>query len=265
MGKIICFANNKGGVGKTISASSIGLAFAKMGKKILFIDLDSQANLTSVVSGTDTMEQKWERTIEDAFIMGTQEKLPILHTDDPNVDFVPTDLDLSNFEKDTARAPFQQLLLTDLLSPVKDSYDYIIIDCPPSLGIITYNALIASDHLILVTNPEGSSYRGLEMMITLYNEIVTNPRYNPNLKIAGIIVTRTKRDKITKMHTDMLTNDFGPLLMRPFIPESTKVNQSTSFSRSIFEIEPNGRVADAYLQLSQEMILRLNDSFNTAG
>lgn len=259
MGKIICFANNKGGVGKTISASTIGLAFAKMGKRILFIDLDSQANLTSVISRTDTLDQKWERTIEDAFIMGAQEELPVLHTDDPNVDYVPTDLDLSNFEKDTARAPFQQLLLTDLLAPVKDKYEYIIIDCPPSLGVITYNALIASDYLVLVTNPEGSSYRGLEMMIMLYNEIVTNPRYNPNLQIAGIIVTRTKRDKVTKMHTDMLVQDYGPLVLKPFIPESTKVNQSTSFSRSIYEIEPEGKVANAYLEISQELIVRIND------
>lgn len=260
MGKVISFANNKGGVGKTTSATAVGLAWAKMDKKVLFIDLDSQANLTSIISGKDAMEQKWDRTLEDAFIEGPEGPgLPIEHTDNPNVDYVPTDLDLSNFERDTARAAFQKLLLVDLINPVKDKYDYIILDCPPSLSNITYNALIASDYLCLVSNPEGSSYRGLEMMVNFYNEIVSNSRYNPDLALIGVIVTRNEKDKIAKMHAEMFAKDFGQYMIEPYIPKSTKVNQASSFSRSIYDIEPNGKVAQSYLKVSQEILVRIND------
>lgn len=259
MGKIICFANNKGGVGKTTSASSIGLTWAKMGKKVLFIDLDSQANLTSLISETNTLDQTWDKTLEDAFIGGTIEGLPILHSQTPNVDYVPTDLGLASFEKDTARYQLQMYLLTDLLKPIKENYDYIIIDCPPSLSTLTYNALIASDHLVLVTNPEGTSYRGLIMMINMYNEIVANERFNPELKLAGVLITRYENDKVAKMHINTFRESLGEYLVEPFIPKSTKVNQSTSFGKSIFEIDPNGKVAEAYMQAAQELMVRIEN------
>lgn len=266
MGQVVSFVNNKGGVGKTTSACSIGLAWARMEKKILFVDLDSQANLTSVISKTDSFDQKWERTIEDAFIEGPEGPgLPIHHTDNPFIDFVPTDLDLANFEKDTARASFKELLLYDLLQPVKDQYDYIIIDCPPSLSVITYNAMIASDYLVMVTHAEGSSSRGLEMIVSLYNEIVSNKRFNPALVIIGCIVTKFEKDKISKYFVDSLTESYGDIILKPYIPKSTKVAQSTSFGRTIYDVEPTGKVADAYLMVSKELLYRIVDDVNGRG
>lgn len=259
MAQTVCFVNNKGGVGKTMAASSIGIAWARMGKKILFVDLDSQANLTSAISQVDTLNQKWDRTLEDAFIDGPEAGLPIEHTDDPNIDYVPSDLDLANFEKDTARTSFSELLLFDLLQTVKNDYDYIIIDCPPSLSKLTYNAMIASDYLVLVTLPEGRSCKGLEMIVSLYNEITSNKRFNPNLVIIGVLVSKVEKDKISQYFIDYLNKSYSDLVLQPYIPKSTKVAQSTSFDSTIYEVEPNGKVAQAYLKVSQELLVRIID------
>lgn len=261
MTTVVCFANNKGGVGKTITAYTVGLAWARLGKKILFIDLDPQANLTSFISSTDSISQEWDKTLEDAFIEGPKFGLPILHTNDPNVDFIPTDLDLSNFERDLARVSFQELQLLDLLEPVKreGNYDFVIIDCPPMIGVLVKNAMIASDFIVMTTNPEGQSCKGLEMMIRLYNEIISNKRYNPNLKFAGIVVTRVERDKICDFMINELREAYRAYLVEPFIPKSTKVQQATSFKKSLFEVDENGRATRAYEEVAKELYLRIMD------
>ena len=134
MGKVISFMNNKGGVAKTMSAFNIGILWANIGKKILFIDLDSQANLTNMVASDDPRyeSRKWDNTIEDAFVIGPRlNPLPILPSRYNNVDFVPADLKLSSFDVETSNITLKVYLLKDLIAPIKDNYDYIIIDCPP--------------------------------------------------------------------------------------------------------------------------------------
>lgn len=262
MAKVVSFMNNKGGVGKTTSAHSIGLAWANMGKKVLFIDLDSQANLTSMVSDTDPISQEWgNKTIEDAFIAGSDGNLKdyINHTSNPLVDFVPADLDLANFEKDTIRHKFSELLLLDLLEGVKDMYDFIIIDCPPAIQKLSYNAMVASDYLVLVTSLDGKSYKGLQMMVQVYNEVVTNKRLNPSLKFIGVIATMFQRDKVNSFFWDLLQKDFGPRVIHPYIRKSTQVNRATSFDMSIYEVDPKGRVSEDYLLVSQDLMVRIQD------
>ena len=146
MGQTICFANNKGGVGKTTTCVAIGQAWARMGKKILFVDLDSQANLTSIISPLDPSQR--ELSIRDAF--QNPDLFSIEHIGE-NMDLVASDLSLSNFDRDTAAFAGREYLLLDLLKDVKANYDFILIDCPPALGLITYNAMIAADHLVMVT------------------------------------------------------------------------------------------------------------------
>ena len=258
MAKILSFMNNKGGVGKTTSAHSVGLAWAKMGKKVLFIDLDSQSNLTSMLSETDPLVDTWSRTIEDAFIAGPQDGLPIVHTQDPLVDFVPADLDLSNFEKDTANARLKEYLLYDLLEGVKNDYDFIIIDCPPALTSIIANAMVASDYLIIVANPDGLSYKGAQMIIKLYNEIVAEPRLNPSLQIIGIMITRYQKDKISDLFIDQFRKDYGQLVLKPVIRKTTKIVQATSFNKSIYEFDPTGKGSEDYAKISQELLMRID-------
>lgn len=258
MAKVISFVNNKGGVGKTTSAHSVGMAWAKMGKKILFIDLDSQSNLTSMLSETDPLIARWDRTIEDAFIAGPQDGLPIVHTQDPCIDFVPADLDLSNFEKDTSNSRLKEFLLYDLLEGVKDDYDYVIIDCPPALTSIVANAMVASDYLIIVAQPDGLSYKGAQMIIKLYNDIISDKRLNPSLKIIGIMITRYQKDKISDLFLDQFHEDYGQLILKPVIRKSTKIVQATSFNKSIFEFDPQGKSSEDYAKISQELLLRID-------
>lgn len=268
MAKVISFMNNKGGVGKTTSAHSIGLAWTKMGKKILFIDLDSQANLTSMLSVTDPLSHEWGRTIEDAFIEGADngDGLPIMHTENPLVDYVPADLDLANFERDTARKLSSEYMLTDLLEKkdengvmLKEHYDFVIIDCPPAIQKLTYNAMIASDYLVLVSSLDGKSYKGIQMMVSLYNDVVRNKRFNPSLKVIGFLCTMYQKDKVNQYFWDLFRKEYGTMVLEPYIRKSTKVNQATSFNRSIFMVDPKGRVSEDYLRVSQNLMVRIMD------
>jgi len=260
MGVVISFINNKGGVGKTTSAFNIGHAWAKMEKKILFIDLDSQSNLTSMVSDTNTLSVEWERTLEDAFVDG--EGLPILHTDNPLIDFVPTDLSLANFERDTASTKtIKEYLLLDLVEPVRKDYDYVIIDCPPAISTITYNAMIASDYLVLVTLADVLSIKGVQMTISLYNEIIANKRFNPNLEIAGCLINRYEKDKISAYCLEELKKQYDFLIIDPVIRKSTIVKQSTSFSKSIYDMDAK-KAGPEFLKAAQDIALRVYDLEN---
>lgn len=255
--KVICFVNNKGGCGKTTTVHAVGQAWARMGKKILFVDLDSQANLTSIVTGTDPQDKEWETTLEDAFV-GGPEFLSIEHVSE-YVDIIPSDLDLSNFDKDTARATGREYLLSDLLSAVKDKYDYILIDCPPALGLITYNALIASDFLVLISNADGLSYRGMKMIVNLYNEVIANKRLNPDLKIIGAVITRFEKNNLSDLYLGKIMNELGPLVLQPVIRKSTKIAQAASFQRDIYVYDPEGKATKDYAELSRELLLRITE------
>ena len=264
MAKVISFMNNKGGVGKTTSAYAVGLAWAKVGKRILFIDLDSQANLTSLLSNTDPMSVNWELTIEDVFIDGDAGDLKssIRHTDNPNIDFVPSDLDLSSFEVDTNRLQAVEFLLYDLLEPVKSEYDFVIVDCPPAIQKLTYNAMVASDYIVLVSSLDGKSYKGLQMMSELYNKVIHSKRLNPSLVLIGIIATMYQHDKVNEIFWRMLKENFGPYVIEPHVRKSTVVNRANSFNTNFLETEPNSKVAQDYLLVAEELLVRVLDDMN---
>lgn len=256
MGKTISFVNNKGGCGKTTTVCAVGQAWANMGKKILLIDLDSQSNLTSIVTDTDPSTQEWETTLEDAFVGGPEFGLPIYHVTDM-IDIVPSDLDLSNFDKDTARFTGREYLLADLIETVKNDYDFILLDCPPALGLITYNALVASDYLCLISNADGLSYRGMKMIANLYNEVIENKRLNPNLKIIGAIITRYEKNNLSDLYVEKIKGDLGNLLILPVVRKSTKITQAASFQRNIYEFDPAGKATKDYLEVSKELLQRI--------
>ena len=256
MGKTICFVNNKGGCGKTTTVSAVGEAWANMGKKILFIDLDSQSNLTSIVTDTDPSIKEWETTLEDAFIGGPEFGLPIEHVRD-NIDIVPSDLDLSNFDKDSTRFTGREYLLADLIETVKDKYDFILLDCPPALGLITYNALVASDYMVMVTNAEGLSYRGMKMVASLFGEVTGNKRLNPQLEIIGVIVTRYEKTNLADMYLEKIRKDLGNLVVEPVIRKSTKVAQAATFQQNLYEFDPSGKATQDYLKVAMELLQRV--------
>ena len=254
MGYTVCFANNKGGVGKTTTSVAIGQAWARMGKKILFVDLDSQANLTSMVSPLAPEDHKL--TIRDAFI--DKNNFSIEHVSD-NIDLVPSELSLSNFDRDTAAVTGREYLLVDLLKPVKGNYDFIIIDCPPALGLITYNALIASDHLVMVATPDGLAYSGMVMVANLYADVRSSARLNQNIQLSGVIITKYERNKLSDMYVQKVRDELGAAFIEPVISKATKIAQAGSFNQSIYEYDPDGKATKQYIEEAQKLALRIMD------
>lgn len=254
MGYTVCFANNKGGVGKTTTCLAIGEAWARMGKKVLFVDLDSQANLTSMISPLRPEEHKL--TIRDAFI--DKNNFNIEHVSE-NIDLVPSELSLSNFDRDTAAVTGREYLLLDLLKPVKNNYDFIVIDCPPALGLITYNALIASDHLVMVATPDGLAYSGMVMVANLFADVRSSSRLNQNLSLTGVIITKYERNKLSDMYVQKIKDELGAAFIEPVISKATRIAQAGSFKQSIYDYEPDGKATKQYIEVAQKLALRIID------
>lgn len=252
MGSTICIANNKGGVGKSSTAAALGYAWSKMGKKVLFVDLDSQANLTSMIS--TLAPDQHASTIRDAFL--DKNNLIVEHVEE-NVDLIPSELSLSNFDRDTAAVTGREYLLSDLLTPIKNKYDFIIIDCPPALGLITYNALIASDHLVMVSTADGLSYSGMVMIANLYSDVRSNSRLNSNLKLSGVIITRYEKNKLSDMFVSKIKEELGQAFIEPIVPKATKIAQAGSFHQNIFDYDPEGKATKAYYEIAQKLALRI--------
>ena len=252
MAQTICFANNKGGVGKTTTCLCIGEAWAAMGKKILFVDLDSQANLTSLVSRKNPEDERL--SIRDAFL--DKSNLEIEKISD-NIDLIASELSLSNFDIETASITGREYLLLDLLHDIKDNYDFILIDCPPALGLIAYNAMIASDHLVMVTTADALSYQGLIMVANLFADVKSHGRLNSRLKLTGVIVTRYEKNKLSEMYLEQITNELGPVVIEPVIRKATKVQQATASHESIFDFDPNGKATLDYLAVAEKLALRI--------
>ena len=254
MGYTVCFANNKGGVGKTTTCLAIGEAWARMGKKVLFVDLDSQANLTSVISPLRPEEHKL--TIRDAFI--DKNNFNIEHVSE-NIDLVPSELSLSNFDRDTAAVTGREYLLLDLLKPVKNNYDFIVIDCPPALGLITYNALIASDHLVMVATPDGLAYSGMVMVANLFSDVRSSSRLNQNLSLTGVIITKYERNKLSDMYVQKIKDELGAAFIEPVISKATRIAQAGSFNQSIYDYDADGKATKQYIEVAQKLALRIID------
>ena len=254
MGYTVCFANNKGGVGKTTTCLAIGEAWARMGKKVLFVDLDSQANLTSMISPLRPEEHKL--TIRDAFI--DKNNFSIEHVSE-NIDLVPSELSLSNFDRDTAAVTGREYLLLDLLKPVKNNYDFVVIDCPPALGLITYNALIASDHLVMVATPDGLAYSGMVMVANLFADVRSSSRLNQNLSLTGVIITKYERNKLSDMYVQKIKDELGAAFIEPVISKATRIAQAGSFNQSIYDYDADGKATKQYIEVAQKLALRIID------
>lgn len=252
MGYTICFANNKGGVGKSTTTAAIGQAWAKMGKKVLFVDLDSQANLTTMISPLEPDQHEF--TIRDAFI--DSNNLHIEHVTE-NIDIIPSELSLSNFDRDTATITGREYLLVDLLKPLRPKYDFILIDCPPALGLITYNAMIASDHLVMVSTADGLSYSGLVMVANLYADVRSSERLNKNLKLTGVIITKYQRNKLSEMYLNKIKDELGNAFIEPVIHLATKVAQAATFRQNLYDYDPEGKATKEYLEVAQRLANRI--------
>lgn len=250
----LSFANNKGGVGKTTTTLLMGQAFARMGKRVLFIDFDSQANLTIMTEGEEP--RNYDLTIADALVDSKVE--PIIKVSD-NLDIIPSNLSLSGFEGNSSiTGPDRFYRLLDLVEKLRDRYDFILVDCPPALGILTYNAFIASDYLVMVSTPSELSILGLNMIYKMYKEIRSNVRLNPKLQLAGTIVNMFEKNRSTaSLFLKKIEADPGLMMIRPVIKKAIAVEKASALRMSLFEYAPDADVTSQYIEVAENLMARI--------
>lgn len=245
--KVISIANHKGGVGKTTSVATIGVALSILGKKVLLIDLDAQQNL----SFTLTQIEDPERSIYESLIKG--DSLPIVNVRE-NLDLVPASLDLARAEIDLASKIARERLIKNLLVDVIDKYDYIFFDCPPSLGVVTTNALVASDELYIPLTAEALPLKGLAMLDEVVGEV--RKLVNPDLKLGGVFFTRYNNRKLNKDVVEMINQRYGEKVFNTKIRENISLAEMPLTGKSIFEYESRSNGAKDYMELAKEIISR---------
>ena len=252
MAKIISLANQKGGVGKTTTAINLSAALAKEGKKVLLVDADPQANASSGL-GIDI--RNLEATIYECLVSGIDPKLAIHHTGVDNLDLIPSHIDLVGAEIEMLGLEDRELLMKRILSHLRDQYDFILIDCSPSLGLITVNALTASDSVII---PVQAEFFALEGIAKLLNTIkIIKSKLNPQLKIEGFLVTMfDNRLRLSTQVYDEVKKHFGSLVFNTVITRNVRLSEAPSHGLSVLDYDSSSKGAKNYAALAKEVIKR---------
>lgn len=244
MGHIIAVTNQKGGVAKTSTVAALGSIFASKGKKVLLVDLDPQSNLTESLSQED-----FNRTVYDA--MRERKGLPIFPIGD-NLDIVPANIDLAAAEMELSGAIERETILTDLLEDSAGSYDYVFLDCPPSLGLLTLNALTAATDLYIPLTCEALPSRGLQKLLDIVR--LVGKRLNRGLKMSGIIITLWNGTNLNKQVEEKLRETFGDLVFRTRIRKNVAIAEAPFSFKPIIEYMPKSNGARDYTALAEEIL-----------
>lgn len=252
MGKIIALANQKGGVGKTTTSINLAASLATLEKKVLLVDADPQANATSGV-GVNIEEGNY--TIYECLIEGIDPKKAILSTTIEGLDLIPSHIDLVGAEIEMLKMSSREMVLKKWLRPLAECYDFILIDCSPSLGLITVNSLVAADSVII---PVQCEFFALEGISKLLNTIrIIKGQLNPDLEIEGFLMTMyDSRLRLAKQIYDEVKNHFGDLVFETVIQRNVKLSEAPSHGLPVILYDIESKGAANHLQLAEELIHR---------
>lgn len=246
--KIIAFANHKGGVGKTTTTASVGSILASKGYKVLLIDLDAQANLSYSMKHLPDVYQ----SIYNILVF---KESPQPYNVSKNLDLIPSSQELAMVDIQLSSVIARERVLSRALSPIKENYDYILIDCPPSLGVLTLNACTFATDIIIPLIAEVLPFKGLAMI----NEFISNVRecLNPEAHVSGVLITRWEKTKLTSGIEQELRSSWDDLIFKTKIRKNVTIAEAPLESSNIIEYAPKSNGAVDYISFSEELLNRL--------
>ena len=257
MGKTIAFANQKGGVGKTTTCINVAAYMAAMGLKVLIIDMDPQGNATSGVGVEKTNDLKTLYNVIDKEVMIDEVVVPTVLD---GLDIVPSTVDLAGAEIDLVQMPSREHVVKKALERIKDRYDFILIDCPPSLGLLTVNALTAADSVIIPIQCEFFALEGLTQLMNTIRLIIHH--LNPSLKIEGVVLTmKDNRSNLVAQVSEEVRKFFFFLVYDTYIPRNVRLAEAPSHGLPILLYDTSSKGANAYLSLAEEILDRNKISY----
>lgn len=247
MANIICLLNHKGGVAKTTTAQNVGAALSKK-YKVLLVDIDPQANLTKAFGVKNNPDNNiYESLVND-------KKLDPLSLK-KNLDLVPSTIDLIAAEMQLAGETGREYILNELLKPMKKVYDYIILDCPPSLGLLTINALTASNNIFLPVEPEYFGLEGFQNILNIVEKI--QKRINPGLDFSGVIITKVKHNNLHKQVIEIIEKHFPEKIFKTRIMDNIDISYAQAEGQSILDYKKDSQGAKDYKALTKEIVKRI--------
>lgn len=249
LGKIIAVANQKGGVGKTTTSINLSAALAELGKKVLLMDCDPQGNATS---GLGIAKDELEMSIYDALVNDADINDIIISTEF-GLDIVPAVMDLAGAEVELVNVEDKQYRLKKAVAAIKDKYDYILMDCPPSLGHVTLNALTAADSVLLPLQCEFYALEGLSQLLSTVQ--LVQDQLNDSLRIEGLVLTMyDSRTNLAEQVVEEVKTHFPDMVYATKIPRNVRLSEAPSFGKPIFAYAASSKGAQAYMSLAEEVV-----------
>lgn len=253
MGKIIAIANQKGGVAKTTTAVNLSACLVELGKKVLLIDLDPQGNASS---GCGIVKQKLSHSIYDVLINDEPIKSVTLKTDLKNFSIVPARIELAGAEIELVNMDNRETKLSKALQMIRDDYDFIFIDCPPSLGLLTINALTAADNILIPIQCEYYALEGLTLLMDTFHRVKRS--LNPKLEVIGVLLTMfDARTNLSIQVVDEVKKYFKNKVFRTIIPRTVRLGEAPSYGKPIVLYDSRSRASEVYRDLAKEVSERV--------